>query len=104
MFASPLGSSCSTGIEEQNDNTTIKIYPNPAQEELYIKNNSLSEKEKAEIIITYVSGRIVGVQNFESPNSEIKINISGLNNGIYFCQIIYDDALSAVQKLIVAGK
>lgn len=73
-----------TEIEEQNTNTEINIYPNPAKEELYIKNNSLSGKEKTEIIITDVSGRKMLQQII---NNQSLINIKSFNAGIYFIEI-----------------
>ncbi|HKR05807.1 MAG TPA: T9SS type A sorting domain-containing protein [Bacteroidia bacterium] len=72
-----------TGIEEQNENAEIKVYPNPAQDELLV--NGYSSSEEKEVIITDVSGRKVLTQSIS--NQSLKINVQSLNAGIYFIEI-----------------
>ncbi|MEO5572297.1 MAG: T9SS type A sorting domain-containing protein [Bacteroidia bacterium] len=69
-----------TGIEEQNTNAEIKIYPNPVGDELKIK---VSDKIK-ELKIFDATGRIV----LEQRNLKTKIvNLKSFQNGIYFIEI-----------------
>lgn len=70
---------------------SFSVYPNPAEDILYIKNTSLSKTEK--IVVLNTLGMPV-----VSTNSET-VNISGLPAGIYIVQIYYNGG-SISQKFI----
>ena len=74
------------GIDEIGDNNLgIKIYPNPAHDEIYV---SLIEnvKGKNTCQITDVLGENV-MPLFAVPTSDFKLNVSGLKPGLYFINI-----------------
>ncbi|HKR04042.1 MAG TPA: T9SS type A sorting domain-containing protein [Bacteroidia bacterium] len=73
-----------TGIEEQNQNNAIKIYPNPVKESLSIS-YKLTGKEKAEIIIRDILGKEILRKPFS--NSKMQISTSNFQSGIYFVEI-----------------
>jgi len=78
--------SFTTGTETGINNTeskNIKIYPNPANQEIYI-----SGTEKAHILVFDISGKHVLSANI--LNNQNRINISSLNTGIYTLKIISD--------------
>jgi hypothetical protein len=64
----------------------IDIYPNPANDVLYISSN---EEDDLEILIYDVKGQMIQKVTFQ-PGSE-KIDISKLENGIYLINIQVDD-------------
>ena len=70
-----------TGIED-NYTDNINIYPNPAQDRLYIE----TESEIEEVIVYDIYGRH---QVTETPSHQemISIDISNLNSGVYFIKI-----------------
>ena len=73
-----------TGIEEQNENNEINVYPNPAMDELIINGYTLAGKEQGEIIITDVTGKKVLQQPIH--NYSCTINIKTLKSGFYFIE------------------
>lgn len=79
-------------------NRNIEIYPNPAKESIFIK-NSKGIISKVEICDT--KGALVFSNQFVS-NHTISLEISNLNNGIYFIKI-YDEnrILIATNKLVI---
>jgi len=63
--------------EEKNDNQTLRLFPNPASDFLTIQfDGSVSSGT-----ITDLSGR--SISNFDLTESETKIDISNLNQGVY---------------------
>jgi 1,4-alpha-glucan branching enzyme len=80
--------SCIACINNVNDNDlsqAIQVYPNPANDMLFI-NNTISN-ENAVVRMFDISGKLVFEnQNFNAVNSTI--NTSELNNGIYTLQIV----------------
>ena len=75
-----------TGIVETNAiRPEIRVYPNPATNQLKIKNYELKEDEVIEIYD--VVGRTLNNYQLSIVNSQLIIDISHLANGIYFLKI-----------------
>lgn len=74
-----------TGIEEQNANQEIKIYPNPVEEELQVSGLRFLVGEKAEIKITDILGKEI-YRNY-LHNSIFHLPTSNFQAGIYFLEI-----------------
>ena len=73
----------STQINTQTpEESTFSIYPNPATDQLTINNSQLTIKK---IQIIDLTGK--AIQQIESQNSIIRINISDLEQNIYFLKI-----------------
>jgi len=72
------------GITENNNNLSLDIFPNPAQDYLYINGSIRSGVAQ----ISDISGRIVSALTVSSP---AKINIENLDNGIYFIIVTEND-------------
>ncbi len=68
-----------TGIVSHEKNTTVSLYPNPASDVISI---SISTNTKANYFICDVLGKIVKTGSVSAHNSII--DISSLNNGLYF--------------------
>jgi hypothetical protein len=62
---------------------SVKIFPNPAHDKIYLK--TINDLEK-EFKIIDTSGRIV-----KSGSAGKEINIAGLDNGVYYIEIISND-------------
>ena len=80
-----LFSDFASGVHSQLSNLEIEISPNPAQNELFIRN--MKNKDLDSIIIIDMQGKIVFEQHSDIGN---KIDISSLNSGGYVL-IIYSD-------------
>lgn len=76
----PLGGT--TGLTMEDLSELLLMYPNPAQNEVAI---SLEGFEIDKITLIDMNGRVVKEQNIN--NTQAKINVSKLNQGIYFAKI-----------------
>ena len=69
-------------INEYSHNTNINIYPNPANDKLYIK----AETEIEDVVVYDVYGRHL-VTETPSLQDNVAINVENLKSGIYFIKI-----------------
>ena len=83
-----------TGLEESQIQNNISLYPNPAKERLYI-NTSIPIKQMT--ICNLLGQEIQKYNNLETTSS---INISGLNEGVYFVKI-YTEKVVLSKKIVV---
>ena len=81
---------CTTGIEDVSANQ-LSIYPNPAQDELFIKSDSPIKK-----VEIYSS---TGTLQLSDNNFNGKISIYNLLKGIYIVKVYTDTGLS-VSKIV----
>jgi hypothetical protein len=86
------------GLQEQNKNTDLVLYPNPAQNNLTIKTNS-TKLENASVEIMNMMGQSVLKTNF---NTNEAIDISTLPNGIYFVLLAGSGQTVSPKKLIIS--
>lgn len=88
----PTEMDCSTvGLEELQSEFSAVVYPNPANSIITIQ---LNGKASVKYIEFYNgSGQKIAVRNFENNtgSSEIKIDISDFDNGLYITNIIDDN-------------
>ncbi len=85
------------GAEQQND-TELKIYPNPANDILKIENK---RKVKATLSISDAQGKTVKTATLEQAYTEL--NIHTLPQGIYTVKITYNKE-QIVYRIVVGGK
>lgn len=83
-----------TGLEESQIQNNISLYPNPAKERLYI-NTSIPIKQMT--ICNLLGQEIQKYNNLETTSS---INISVLNEGVYFVKLSTEKGVYAT-KIIV---
>ena len=86
------------GIEETKNNLNSLVYPNPANDKLYIDVNTQSN-ELIEINIENMLGEIVS-NTIANQNEKILINLSDFKNGIYFITV-KQNTNSTTQKIII---
>ena len=86
------------GLQEQNKNTDLVLYPNPAQNNLTIKTNS-TKLENAFMEIMNMMGQSVLKTTF---NINEAIDISTLPNGIYFVLLAGSEQTVSPKKLIIS--
>lgn len=83
-------------INEWKENYTWSIYPNPSND--YIKlaiENTSSQKQTAQLVITDMSGRHVMVQNFalNQGKQEIQVALNSLKAGAYIVYLQLEEGL-----------
>ena len=71
----------------------INVYPNPAKSFFKLENNSIDK-----VVLTDYIGKILLSQNITNNQ---QINISSLQQGIYFVQLFNHNKLYKVEKLII---
>lgn len=81
------------GVNELNA-TEVALYPNPANDQLIVKSNSVINS----ISIRDITGKLILAHN---PNSEqATLVTSALANGIYMCEVVSQSG-KTIEKLIV---
>ena len=79
---------------------TIEIYPNPAKTNIFIASNY--DLSKSDIDMYDILGKKVNVDGINYINkSNIQLNISTLNKGIYFIKIYDENNSHSTHKIIV---
>ena len=74
---------------------TVDIYPNPAQDDVFITANGNIQK----VELNSISGKLV--RNYENINrNHFRFNVEGLPKGTYFVRVVLNDDFF-VKKLIV---
>jgi len=87
--------------DKANEINTFRIYPNPAQEGVYI---DLSEFEgkTAQVEIFNTQGQQLVKYDFESlEQTPVYVNLSGFSNGVYTIKVTVDGAAQMGERLIV---
>ena len=88
-----------TGIKSEisNQKSEIKLFPNPANEKVYLITDAASQDISVEVIDALGS-----LQMKQSLNSDRSISTSDLNSGFYFIRIYKGTQLLSTQKIIVS--
>lgn len=85
----------SVSIKENYHSFDFLIYPNPAEQNITIKASEL-----VEITVTDMYGRVVYQEINIQPISLKTIEISTLNNGIYFLKVVNSKKQISIKKII----
>lgn len=89
---------CSLGIDENELANHISVFPNPAKNEIYIKNELHFSIEKVEMFD--VTGRSVKRSNSTGTSSLFTINTNDLSTGVYIMNINIEGKLLS-KKIII---
>ena len=76
------------GTNEVEFSNSIVLYPNPANHQVYLVNNS--NKQLLVATIVDVSGRIIQKMDMSNSGIETKIQIENYSNGVYFVRLNTD--------------
>ena len=82
-------------IDEYSQNTNVNVYPNPANDKIYIE----SQTHILTIEIYDIYGRVQNLRNSETQELRSSIDISNLKSGIYFIKINTDEG-NIVKRII----
>lgn len=85
-----------SGINEINDMSLLKVYPNPAKDKLIV---TISKNGNSTIVITDVLGKMVRM--IKTAELQTQINVSDLQGGIYFIKLTQNNT-SYVEKIIIS--
>ena len=82
------GAPCSLSSPEIPNQQSIEIYPNPATTQLTSQSRTYGNTSTIETIHIYnVLGEMVQSSDIGHQTSDVTLDVSGLNNGIYFIEV-----------------
>lgn len=87
------------GNDEQELTGLIKLYPNPVSEQLNIKMNH-GVSRAIDFRITDLNGRIILGNSYDLINSQLSLNVSNLERGLYVIELIFGNGESTQLKFL----
>ncbi len=87
-----------TGIQ-QNLIESLSIFPNPAQSEITLNLADIKNPSKVEILD--VTGKVKITEYLINYDDKLKLDVSGLVNGLYFVRIQDEEMTTYLSKLII---
>jgi hypothetical protein len=90
--------SCSLGIEEDELNDGISIYPNPTNGKFHIVNEAFINLEK--VVVYDLSGRLISEYKVLNASRNKTINLNNISKGIYLVNI-HSDKTFITKKMMV---
>lgn len=82
---------------EQNKLTALSIYPNPASDNLTL---ALTQSGESHIIIRDTKGSVVYHEVLVDANSTYEINVSNLENGLYFISVTTNKEINTTSFVV----
>ena len=79
-------------VAEQNA-PAVSLYPNPANEQV-----SFTLESDARVSVFDMTGRMVSEMNFAA--GDVQLNVSELENGVYFVNVRYANGSTTVSKFV----
>lgn len=89
-----------TGVNENNSSTNISIYPNPNNGNIVFEYD-LRSTEKGLLGIYDLTGKLILTYNLAVGENKLQITNSGLENGIYQCNLMVDGKIMQNAKLVI---
>jgi len=97
-----FSSGCTVGVSEISADE-IKVYPNPANEEIKITLQNTNHRIES-VAMYEVTGKVVSSNNTPQPpsrgDSSALIDVSGLTKGLYFLHVEMSNGNRVVRKII----
>ncbi|MFL5753160.1 MAG: T9SS type A sorting domain-containing protein [Bacteroidia bacterium] len=89
----------SIGIKENIKGESISVFPNPASGQIFIESADLNNKV-SKIIVVNSFGKTVLESDLELKE-KVKVDLSTLEQGVYFYKIIVDNVAVKTERLII---
>jgi hypothetical protein len=90
-----------TGIKSFEDDNSIDVYPNPAQNMVYLKLD-LNKSQDVVYSVSDINGKTVVQKSLGKVTSGYEnIDVSVLNNGIYFVSVQFSNAPTVNKKIVI---
>ena len=89
-------------IKTNESNIHFNVSPNPFNSTSTLSLTGISQDKTQNLSVSFYNllGEEIIIQHSNSPNSII-INRDGIPNGIYFCQLKYNNEILAIKKVII---
>lgn len=96
QFTTPLTALRTTEITNEPATATVSIFPNPANDQVQIR----AALAGAQVVILDAMGRTLATDIIR--DNIHSLNVSQLENGIYFVRLSYDNQLVQTERLLIA--
>ncbi len=90
---------CTTGIENVTNEESVKVYPNPASNTLFIKTENSKDYSRP-IALINMMGETITAGEMKSGNTSEAIDISAVSSGLYFVKV-FDHSNYSISKIAV---
>jgi uncharacterized Ntn-hydrolase superfamily protein len=87
--------------EQANAYTQIKVFPNPAEDDLSLEFTSQPNAKRMKAMVYNVYGQLMREESLEVNQNKASVNCRGLANGTYFLLLQGKDAERVVKKFVV---
>ncbi len=84
------------GIKENNNNSLASSYPNPANTNLFVSGQNISEVKLFNVI-----GDLISTNQNNLKSEEISIDTKDFDNGVYFLKICFNNSAQTSTKKII---
>ncbi|MDR2084948.1 MAG: S8 family serine peptidase [Bacteroidales bacterium] len=82
-------------IDDYNNSSKLIIYPNPVDDRIYVENKSITIKS---IELYDLAGKLI--KNVNVNSSYASVDVRGLNKGIFFVKVMYDNSYTETIKIV----
>jgi hypothetical protein len=84
------------GIKENNNNTLVATYPNPANTNVSVNGQNIKEAE-----VFNALGELIFSKENTLRTDDFKIETENLNEGIYFLKVLFNNSAQSTTKKII---
>lgn len=88
-----------TFVDSKPYKEKLLIYPNPTNDILWIETSNIKDNIRVSVYDLLGNCLLSGAKEF-TDNSKLSINVSSLNNGIYYVRVLQDNTASTTKLLI----
>ena len=86
--------------EQEKQRNTLRVFPNPAQDQLTIEVNTQNEVDMLSITISDLNGKIWFQRKVDFAN-QLDLSVESIPNGFYFLHVSQGSQSNCVQKLSI---
>jgi hypothetical protein len=87
-----------TGITSMDEPKLLTIYPNPAENKIYIRSENLLKDAYYQVLD--VNGRIVLQGSLDQVKSSYQVDIHSISDGVYLLKVIYSENKSIQNRFV----
>jgi hypothetical protein len=88
------------GVYDLSDEEQIRVYPNPAKDKVSVQAEGIRSEVKIRLF-NALGSLVREYEPYSLENSSVKtLDVSGLNKGMYFMQVVYDDETFTLRLIL----
>lgn len=90
------------GIMENVNQSEVKVYPNPTTGKFILKLSNASLKERSDLKVMDLNGRIVEETVIQSASEKQEIDLGDLKDGVYFLEVSTKNGSKYRSKILIS--